>query len=432
MSIQPRTALTLGHLSAEPKLVCMNTSREGADNYAVVPLIILSILDLFLPTMVRPNSSFAVKRPQWRAVPAKDEISLAGLRKAIPAELFQRSYAKSLGFLAFDLLAVYVTALTAQTALQGWGVPGVVVWPIYTFYQGLNFTALWVLAHECGHGGFSDCTALNDLTGFLLHSALGTPYFAWAETHAKHHRHTNDMDEGETWVPYIVSGPKSKLDTFLSTPLGAAIRIFITLNLGWYFYLINNTTGSPALAGASHFTTNSKLFKKAFSSKITASNAGLAVLVTGLALAVREWGAGTIACYYFLPHFVNMCYLVGITFMQHTDTDVAHFSRPEYTWLRGAVQTIDRTMGPFVDWRLHDIHSSHVVHHIFSDMPHYNATKATPYLAAALGKYYKRAERKVWGSHFLGYWVELCSVMKVAQAVRKSPQDGFFWFDPHH
>ena len=124
-----------------------------------------------------------------------------------------------------------------------------------------------------------------------------------------------------------------------------------------------------------------------------------------------------------------MCYLVGITFMQHTDTDVAHFARPEYTWLRGAIQTIDRSMGPLVDWRLHDIHTSHVVHHVFSDMPHYNAIKATPYLAAALDKYYKRAEiRKVWGSAWLGYWVELCRVMKIAQTVRKSPKDGYFWF----
>ena len=148
-----------------------------------------------------------------------------------------------------------------------------------------------------------------------------------------------------------------------------------------------------------------------------------------LVLASNAWGASTVACYYALPHFVNMCYLVGITFMQHTDTDVAHFSRPEYTWLRGAIQTIDRSMGPFVDWRLHDIHTSHVVHHVFSDMPHYNAVKATPYLAAALGKYYKRAEtREVWGSAWLGYWVELCRVMKVAQTVRKSADDGYFWF----
>ena len=38
MNIQPCTALNIGHLSAEPKLGCMNTSREGAEiNYAVVP-----------------------------------------------------------------------------------------------------------------------------------------------------------------------------------------------------------------------------------------------------------------------------------------------------------------------------------------------------------------------------------------------------------
>ena len=330
--------------------------------------------------MVRPNPKFAVRRPAWRAVPAKDEISLAGLRKAIPGELFYRSYAKSLGFLAFDLASVFCTGLLAQALLHRWGVPGAVVWPLYTFYQGLNFTALWVLAHECGHGGFSDSRALNDTVGFLLHSALGTPYFAWQETHAKHHRHTNDMDEGETWVPDVVpsDGKRAALDMLLDSGLGAAFRIFVTLNLGWYFYLFANVTGAPASAGESHFNPDSGLFKPSLRSKISASNCGLVALLLGLALAARAWGVGAVGCYYVLPHFVNMCFLVGITFMQHTDIDVPHFAKGDFTWLRGAIQTIDRSMGPFVDWRLHNIHSSHVVHHVFSDMPHYHAIQATP------------------------------------------------------
>lgn len=41
--------------------------------------------------------------------------------------------------------------------------------------QGLNGTALWVLAHECGHQAFSDHRLLNDAVGFALHSFLLTP-----------------------------------------------------------------------------------------------------------------------------------------------------------------------------------------------------------------------------------------------------------------
>jgi len=36
-------------------------------------------------------------------------------------------------------------------------------------------------------------------------------------------------------------------------------------------------------------------------------------------------------------------------------------------------------MGPWVDGKLHHIVDSHVVHHLFPDMPFYGAKEATPY-----------------------------------------------------
>ena len=45
MNIQPCTALNLGHLSAEPKLGCMNTSREGADIIMRWSLQLLLLID---------------------------------------------------------------------------------------------------------------------------------------------------------------------------------------------------------------------------------------------------------------------------------------------------------------------------------------------------------------------------------------------------
>jgi len=50
-----------------------------------------------------------------------------------------------------------------------------------------------VLAHECGHGGFSAYEWINDLVGFVLHTALYVPYFSWKFSHAKHHHYTNHM-----------------------------------------------------------------------------------------------------------------------------------------------------------------------------------------------------------------------------------------------
>jgi omega-6 fatty acid desaturase (delta-12 desaturase) len=114
--------------------------------------------------------------------PSKD-ITKGSIRAAIPAHLFKRSYVHSLGHLALDLVWVAATCLLAVHAASM--LPSVfapLVWGAYWFYQGINCTALWVLAHECGHGGFTDSRLVNDAVGFLLHSALLTPYFSWAMT----------------------------------------------------------------------------------------------------------------------------------------------------------------------------------------------------------------------------------------------------------
>lgn len=45
--------------------------------------------------------------------------------------------------------------------------------------QGAVCTGIWVIAHECGHGAFSDYTWLNDLVGLVAHSCLLVPYYSW-------------------------------------------------------------------------------------------------------------------------------------------------------------------------------------------------------------------------------------------------------------
>jgi len=57
------------------------------------------------------------------------------------------------------------------------------------------------IAHECGHGAFSDYAVVNGTVGWILHSILLVPYFSWAFSHAKHHRRTNDLVDGETHTP---------------------------------------------------------------------------------------------------------------------------------------------------------------------------------------------------------------------------------------
>jgi omega-6 fatty acid desaturase (delta-12 desaturase) len=364
----------------------------------------------------------------WRKVPAKDELSLSALRKSIPAELFERSTAHSLGYLAFDLASLWLTYRAAAAALLL--LPGWLVFPAYALMQGMNLTALWVLGHECGHGGFTDHKLLNEVVGFCLHCGCGTPYHSWAASHAKHHRHTNDIVGGESWVPDVLpaDGKLDFLQRFMASRFGGFFRALSVFCVGFHAYLLVNMTGDLRNMGQSHFVAAPPLFKRSMRGVFLLNNAALALVFGSVLRAVLQHGFGTTFAWVIAPHMVNMGFLTTLTFMQHTHPNVPHFAGEHFNWLRGAISTIDRSMGEFADWRLHRIVDSHVVHHVFPEMPFYNAKKATPYLAKALGQYHKGVDIKIWGSSFLGYWHEYVMLMGSAQVAKKSEKDGFFWF----
>jgi omega-6 fatty acid desaturase (delta-12 desaturase) len=50
---------------------------------------------------------------------------------------------------------------------------------IFAAAAAINPAGIWVIAHECGHGAFSDYSWVNDLVGFTMHSLLLVPYYSW-------------------------------------------------------------------------------------------------------------------------------------------------------------------------------------------------------------------------------------------------------------
>merc|ERR1711892_1179992 len=149
--------------------------------------------------------------------------------------------------------------------------------------QGTALTGPWVLAHECGHGGFSDSRVLNDLVGFPLHTALLVPYYAWQFSHAKHHSKTNHLLDGESHVPMTKSGfmksGMDKIHDMLGEEAFAILYITYALLLGWPLYLIKNATGARRLRNGKstkhytidHFRPSSPLFPKGWGLRIAMS-----------------------------------------------------------------------------------------------------------------------------------------------------------------
>ena len=158
-----------------------------------------------------PLSLKAIATMKPEELPTKKQ-----LKDAIPAHCFKYSIPTSLGLVLRDAIIIgaigwagwnYLPQETNWTTPEG--IAGKLAWNAYWFLQGTAFTGWWVLAHECGHGGFSASSTLNDCVGWVLHSFLLVPYFSWQYSHAKHHAKTNHLLDGETHVPGTRKGYKA-------------------------------------------------------------------------------------------------------------------------------------------------------------------------------------------------------------------------------
>lgn len=228
------------------------------------------------------------------------------------------------------------------------------------------------------------------------------PYFAWQYTHAKHHRRTNHLEDGESHVPSTATenglGPNHERLSFYAAwheAMGdgafAALQVWAHLVVGWPLYLFGlASTGKLAQDGtplngriADHFRPSSPMFPSKLSFKIVLSTVTVLASVAALCYAKYEYGVLPVILWYWCPYTVTNGWLVLYTWLQHTDPSIPHYGEGEWTWVKGALSTIDRDYGIF-DFFHHTIGSTHVVHHLFHEMPWYNADKATAAVKAYL------------------------------------------------
>lgn len=317
------------------------------------------------------------------AAPAKADLSapppftLQDLRNAIPAHCWKKNPWRSLAYAFLDVAVVGALAWGAL-ALNSWA-----VWPLYWFLQGTMFWAIFVVGHDCGHGSFSDSRALNDFVGHALHSFILVPYHGWRLSHKKHHGNHGHIDNDESWHPVT----KSVYDE-----LGWQARLgrlsFPASLLSFPFYLV---WGSPGRAH-SHYHPHSDLFSKHQRPMVVTSDICLATMYTLLLGAMVLCGAGLVAKLYWAPWVVFIVWLDAVTYLHHhgphdEGEKMPWYRGAEWSYLRGGLTTIDRDYGVF--HRLtHDI-GTHVVHHLFPQIPHYNLREATAALKPILGAYYR-------------------------------------------
>jgi len=344
--------------------------------------------------------------PNAPKLPSKGEI-----KACIPKECFDRSLVHSLYFVLRDTVMaaalVYATSQALDTSLPALDAleitKWIVGWNFYAFWMGTILTGHWVLAHECGHGAFSNNQTINDIVGYIIHQAQLVPYFAWQYTHAKHHRRTNHLTDGESHVPGTreeaglgenlerESGYAILHEAIGDGPFGM-VQVVAHLVLGWPLYLLGlASTGRLAHNGEllkdgeimDHFRPWSRMYPSKVRVKIAISTLGVFAAWAVLFQLAREHGTLPVMLWYIGPVMWNQAWLVLYTWLQHNDPSVPHYGPGAWTWIKGALSTIDRPYGIF-DFFHHKIGSTHVAHHLFHEIPFYKADEATAAIKAYL------------------------------------------------
>ena len=360
-----------------------------------------------------PFSSFA---NNGVLLPSGHRITKRSLIASIPKYCFTRPIWKSFLFVGRDGLFIAAVVLAMRDAVLpfvaslsthlhpalAWVLPAV-AWVAYAIVQGTVCTGPWVIGHECGHGAFSASTALNDAVGFVIHSLLLVPYWSWQLTHAKHHKYTNHTTHGESHVPNLESEVVGfrALAASLGEDAFSAVNVVQHLLFGWPAYIVFNATGGRVnfrkepLAeegggSISHFIApGSQLYEPKQHAKVWLSTIGVVAMLGGLVMAAREYGALAVLQWYVGPYLVVNAWLVLYTWLQHTHEDIPHIGDDSYTWIRGALSTVDRPYPWIVDELHHHIGTTHVLHHLFSRVPHYHAQVASAAMKSELRGAYR-------------------------------------------
>jgi len=304
-------------------------------------------------------------------------FSLKDLRKAIPKHCFKKDTKRSFAYLFRDVAIVVGLAWGALWA-NHWA-----VWTAYAFVQGTMFWALFCVGHDCGHQSFSASKRINDVVGNIVHSAILVPYHPWRISHRKHHSNHGHVENDESWHPLS----KSIYDGLDGQAQIGRFKFPIPL-FAYPIYLIKGVPGKEG----SHFDPNNKrLFQEGEKRDVIESTVCFFGAVGAIAACVAKFGLATVAKVYFAPYLCYILWLDAVTYLHHHGADdderLPWYRGDEWDYLRGGLTTLDRDYGIFNHIH-HDI-GTHILHHLFHGMPHYNLVEATEAVKPVFGDYYR-------------------------------------------
>eukprot|EP01018_Ginkgo_biloba_P015791 Gb_20040 [translate_table: standard] len=309
---------------------------------------------------------------------ASPPFTLADVRAAIPKHCWVKSAWKSLSYVARDVAVVFGLA-AAAAYFNNWA-----LWPLYWIAQGTMFWALFVVGHDCGHGSFSNNQKLNSLIGHLTHSSILVPYHGWRISHRTHHQNHGHVEKDESWHP-LSKKVYNSLDD-------ATRKLRFTIPWPMFAYPFYLWGRSPGKKG-SHFNPKSDLFVPNEKKDVISSTVCWSAMVSLLVGLTFLMGPAWILKLYVVPYWIFVMWLDLVTYLHHHgyEEKVPWYRGKEWSYLRGGLTTIDRDYG-WINNIHHDI-GTHVVHHLFPQIPHYHLVEATEAVKPLLGKYYRQPKK---------------------------------------
>ncbi|XP_022556026.2 acyl-lipid omega-3 desaturase (cytochrome b5), endoplasmic reticulum isoform X1 [Brassica napus] len=275
---------------------------------------------------------------------AQPPFKIGDIRAAIPKHCWVKSPLRSMSYVARDIFAVAALAMAA-VYFDSW-----FLWPLYWVAQGTLFWAIFVLGHD------------------------------WRISHRTHHQNHGHVENDESWVP---------LPEKLYKNLPHSTRMLrYTVPLPMLAYPIYLWYRSPGKEG-SHFNPYSSLFAPSERKLIATSTTCWSIMLATLVYLSFLVDPVTVLKVYGVPYIIFVMWLDAVTYLHHHghDEKLPWYRGKEWSYLRGGLTTIDRDYGIFNNIH-HDI-GTHVIHHLFPQIPHYHLVDATRAAKHVLGRYYR-------------------------------------------
>lgn len=300
-----------------------------------------------------------------------NKLKIKEIRDLIPSECFNKCLKTSMYYMMRDILLIASSIFVFNIFNYNW-ITLIIYWNIYGFFMW----CLFVVGHDCGHSSFSNYPIINDLCGNICHSILLVPYWPWALSHKKHHQNHNHIenDKSHPWLKEEKINDMNFIEKFIFNYItGSFIGpiSFALFGYGSYLYY--------GASDGSHIFPFSDLYKNSsIKDRIKCVISTFLCLIFLFSLYIYTGSIKMLFLFYGGPWFIFCSWLFIVTYMQHHKEETIIFDDSNWSYLDGALETIDRNFNYGIDNFHHNITDCHIVHHLFfTQIPHYHLKKAT-------------------------------------------------------